>query len=64
MVSCNLLTVNRNNSTVLPGYQDEFIPTLHKEQIYFKVISVISISEYQQTFLQNGGGESSSVNKI
>lgn len=58
-MSRTLLAVIRNyNSTVLPGYQDEFILTLPKEQIYFEVVSVISISEYQQMFHKSGGRDS------
>lgn len=42
MVSCTLLIAIRNdNSIVAPGSQDEFIPTLSKEQIYFKVVFLI-----------------------
>ena len=43
-----LIIVNGNeNSMLFPTYQDESISVLSKKQNYFKVASVITISEYQ-----------------
>lgn len=58
VVSCPLFTVIRNdNSTVFHGYQDEPISILLPKQIYFKVVSVISINVPQKWGIP-------SVNKI
>ena len=43
-----LIIVNGNeNSMLFPTYQDESISVLSKKQNYFKVASVITITEYQ-----------------